>query len=55
MNDLDEIMAKANGSGTTQNKKPFDKNAWIEKKQQERQEVYDLMDKMANEIKSDVN
>ena len=52
MNDLDEIMAKANGSGTTQNKKPFDKNAWIEKKQQERQEVYDLMDKMANEIKS---
>lgn len=55
MNDLDEIMAKANGSKTTQNKKPFDKNAWIEKKQQERQEVYDLMDKMANEIKSDVN
>ena len=32
MNDLDEIMAKANGSETTQNKKPFDKNAWIEKK-----------------------
>lgn len=31
MNDLDEIMAKANGSETTQNKKPFDKNAWIEK------------------------
>ena len=55
MNDLDEIMAKANGSETTQNKKPFDKNAWIEKKQQERQEVYDLMDKMADEIKSDVN
>ena len=25
MNDLDEIMAKANGSKTTQNKKPFDK------------------------------
>lgn len=31
MNDFDDIMAKANGSNTTQAKKTFDKNAWIEK------------------------
>lgn len=55
MNDFDEIMAKANSSNTTQEKKPFDKNAWKEKKQQERQEVYDLIDKTADEIKSDVD
>lgn len=55
MNDFDEIMAKANGSNTTQTKKPFDKSAWIEKKQQERQEVYDLMDKTADEVKTDIN
>ena len=54
MNNFDEIMANANG-GNNQSKRPFDKNAWIEKKQQERQEVYDLMDKMANEIKLDIN
>lgn len=55
MNDFDDIMAKANGSNTTQTKKPFDKNAWIEKKQQERQEVYDLMDKTADEVKLDID
>ena len=55
MNDFDDIMAKANGSNTTQAKKPFDKNAWIEKKQQERQEVYDLMDKTADEVKVDID
>lgn len=55
MNDFDEIMAKANSSNTTQTKKPFDKSAWIEKKQQERQEVYDLMDKTADEVKTDIN
>lgn len=55
MNDFDEITAKANGSNTTQTKKPFDKSAWIEKKQQERQEVYDLMDKTADEVKTDIN
>ena len=55
MNDFDDIMAKANGSNTNKTKKPFDKSAWIEKKQQERQEVYDLMDKTADEVKVDVD
>ena len=55
MNDFDDIMAKANGGNNTKKEKTFDKNAWIEKKQQERQEVYDLMDKTANEIKTDIN
>ncbi len=53
MNDFEQILANANGN--TQEKKPFDKNTWKEKKQQERQEVYDLMDKMADEVKADVN
>lgn len=54
MNDFEEIMANANNNSTPQNKQ-FDKSAWIEKKQQERQEVYDLMDKTANEVKIDVD
>lgn len=54
MNDFEDIMANANNNSTTQNKQ-FDKSAWIEKKQQERQEVYDLMDKTANEVKVDVD
>lgn len=53
MNDFEQILANANGN--TQEKKPFDKNTWKEKKQQERQEVYDLMDKMADEIKTNVD
>lgn len=54
MNDFEDIMANANNNSTPQNKQ-FDKSAWIEKKQQERQEVYDLMDKTANEVKVDVD
>lgn len=54
MNDFDQIMANAN-SNTTKSNKSFDKNAWRERKQQERQEVYDLMDKTADEIKTDIN
>lgn len=50
MNDLDEIMAKANNKPT---QKQFDKNSWKEQKQKERQEVYELIDKSADEIKSD--
>lgn len=38
MNDFDQIMANAN-SNTTKSNKSFDKNAWRERKQQERQEV----------------
>ena len=54
MNDFDQIMANANNN-TTKSNKSFDKNAWRERKQQERQEVYDLMDKTADEIKTDIN
>ena len=54
MNDFDQIMANAN-SNTTKSNKSFDKNAWRERKQQERQAVYDLMDKTADEIKTDIN
>ncbi len=50
MNDFDEIMAKANNYST---QKQFDKNSWKEQKQKERQEIYDLIDKSAEEIKSD--
>ena len=55
MNDFDNIMATANNGNNQKTEKTFDKNAWIEKKQQERQEVYDLMDKTADEIKTDIN
>lgn len=54
MNDFDQIMANAN-SNTTKSNKSFDKNAWREMKQQERQEVYDLMEKTADEVKTDIN
>ena len=53
MNDFDEIMAKANNNKVAE-KKPFDKNAWVERKQQERQEVYDLIDRTADEVKNDL-
>ena len=55
MNDFDNIMATANNGNNQKTEKTFDKNAWIEKKQQERQEVYDLTDKTADEIKTDIN
>lgn len=53
MNEFDEIMAKSNNNNVVE-KKPFDKNAWAERKQQERQEVYDLIDKTADEVKIDL-
>ena len=43
MNDFDQIMANAN-SNTTKSNKSFDKNVWRERKQQERQEVYDFIE-----------
>jgi hypothetical protein len=52
MNNFDEIISNANGQ--SQNK-TFDKNAWIKKKQEDRKQAYDLIDKTALEIVSDVN
>ena len=50
MNDFDEIMVKVKNNTSPQ--KQFDINKWKEQKLKERQEVYDLIDKSAEEIKS---
>ncbi|MEF2663370.1 MAG: hypothetical protein U0M92_03520 [Bacilli bacterium] len=52
MNDFDEIIS--NASGQTQSKS-FDKSAWIKKKQEDRKQAYDLIDKTALEIVSNVD
>ena len=52
MNDIDEIMSSVNNNTNNQ---PFNKNAWIEQKQKERGEVYNLIDSTAEEIKTDLS
>lgn len=47
MNDFDEIISNAE---TQTEKKAFDKSAWIKKKQEDRKQAYDLIDKEALEI-----
>lgn len=47
MNNYDEIIS----NGTEQNS--FDKDAWIKKKQEDRQKAYELMDETAKDIVSD--
>lgn len=49
MNDIDEIVSGTNNSES----KSFDKSAWIQRKQEERKNAYDLIDKTASEIVSD--
>lgn len=49
---FDDIITNSNNK--EQNfQKPFDKEEWAKKKQEERQGLYDLADKTAEEIKSD--
>ncbi len=48
---FDDIITSSNK--TEQNNVPFNKEEWAKKKQAERQELYDLADKTAEEIKSD--
>lgn len=50
MNDFDEIISNANNSSEI---KQFDKTAWIKKKQEERKNAYELIDKTATEIVND--
>ena len=54
MNNYDDIFAASSApSGQTESEQPFDVNAWAEKKQAERQSVYELADKTAQEITAD--
>lgn len=50
MNDFDDIFATTT---VTTKERPFDKDAWAKKKQAERQAVYDLADRTAEEISTD--
>lgn len=49
MNDFEDIISNA----SSQESKPFDRSAWIKKKQEERKGAYDLIDKTASEIVND--
>lgn len=48
MNNLDEIVNSSKSNG-----KPFDKEAWIQKKAEERNNAYSLMDSTSEEIVKD--
>ena len=51
--DFDEILNGSNQGQKDYNPKPFDKEEWAKRKNQERKELYDLTDKTADEIKVD--
>lgn len=51
--DFDEILNGSNQGQKDYNPKPFDKEEWAKRKNQERKELYDLIDKTADEIKVD--
>ena len=52
MNSFDDIF-EGHISQRGQTNQPFDKEAWAEKKQAERQSVYDLADTTAVEVSAD--
>ena len=50
MNNYDDLF-NSNDENTDNNKKtPYDKDAWIEKKKQERAEAYELLDTATEEV-----
>lgn len=49
---FDDIITSSNNKEQN-NQKPFNKEEWAKRKQTERQELYDLADKTAEEIKAD--
>ena len=51
--DFDEILNSSNQGQKDYSPKPFDKEEWAKRKNQERKELYDLIDKTADEIKVD--
>ena len=56
MNNYDDLFSKENSNDNFKEKnknKPFDKDAWIEKKRQERAEAYELLDTATDEITKD--
>jgi len=54
MNNVEDIISSANGN-STQEKKPFDKEAWKKRVQEERKGAYETMDRVAQEIVQDVD
>lgn len=48
---FDDIITSSNKHEQNNYNKPFNKDEWVKKKQAERQELYDLADKTAEEIK----
>jgi len=56
MNDFDDLFdntQKSKNTKATNQDKPFDRNAWVEKKRQERTEAYELLDTATTEIVAD--
>ena len=49
MSNIEEIIGSVNTSEV------FDKEAWVEKKRQERNSVYEMIDKTAEEVVTDIN
>ena len=53
MKEFDELFTKPNEEIKTDDKRPFDKDAWAEKKKQERAEAYALLDEATKEAAED--
>ncbi|MBQ9853604.1 MAG: hypothetical protein IJO57_01050, partial [Bacilli bacterium] len=54
MSEFEDIINNANGN-SRQEKKPFDKEAWIKRVQEERKTAYETMDRVAQEIVKDTD
>ena len=54
MSEFEDIINNANGN-SRQEKKPFDKEAWIKRVQEERKTAYETMDRVAQEIVQDTD
>ena len=50
---FDDILSGSNKEQNNYNHKPFNKDEWVKRKNEERKELYDLIDKTADEIKVD--
>ncbi len=55
MNDIYDVLNQAEPTEQKKESKPFDKQAWIEKKQTEKQAAYVMIDETAEEVGGDIS
>ena len=53
MSDFDDLFRQEQGQPGPKNDQPFDKEAWVQKKQEQREAVYTLIDETATAVAGD--